>query len=86
MSYPADKTPLHETTGVRIAVVVVLLVTLAYSLLIAQQILLWVFLVVGAVSLWFAARLVVAMEQIARHLGRLADAESEDRNSAKNRE
>ncbi|MGB9957970.1 hypothetical protein ACOZ4B_16460 [Haloferax prahovense] len=73
MSTPTDDTPLHRTTGAKVAVVVFLVVTLAYALLIAQQILAWVFLLVTIVVLWYAARLVVAMEEIATQLGRLAD-------------
>lgn len=76
MSPAPEETPLHQTTGARIAVAVLLVVSLAYALLIAQQILLWVLIVVTVVALWYAARLVVAMEQIATHLERLADAES----------
>ncbi|WP_411962907.1 hypothetical protein [Haloferax sp. YSMS24] len=76
MSSASDDTPLHQTKNARIAVVVVLVVSLAYALLVAQQILLWVLVVVTVVVLWYAARLVVAMEQIATHLERLADAQS----------
>jgi hypothetical protein len=78
MSSPTDKTPLHQRTGARIAVVVFLVLTLAYALLVAQQILLWVVLVVAAVALWYAARLVVAMEQIATNLARLAEVQSRE--------
>ncbi|ELZ73333.1 hypothetical protein C5B91_03485 [Haloferax sp. Atlit-10N] len=73
MSPSPDDIPLHRSTGAKVAVVVFLVLTLAYALLIAQQILAWVFLVVTVVVLWYAARLVVAMEEIATQLGRLAD-------------
>ncbi|RDZ65248.1 hypothetical protein C5B90_02440 [Haloferax sp. Atlit-12N] len=73
MSPSSDDTPLHRTPGAKVAVAAFLALTLAYALLIAQQILAWVFLLVIVVVLWYAARLVVAMEEIATQLGRLAD-------------
>ncbi|WP_396613173.1 hypothetical protein ACH9L7_07910 [Haloferax sp. S1W] len=76
MSSATDRTPLHRTTGARIAAAVFLLLTLAYAVVIARQILLWVFIALTVVVLWYAARLVVAMERIAKHLGRLADMKS----------
>ncbi|KAB1196782.1 MULTISPECIES: hypothetical protein [Haloferax] len=78
MSSPPTEAPIHESIGVRIAIALFLVVTLVYALLIAQQILLWVLLVGCVVVLWYAARLVVAMEQIATNLERLADAETEE--------
>ncbi|WP_416839187.1 hypothetical protein [Haloferax sp. DFSO52] len=82
MSPSQEKTPLHQTTGARVAVAVVLVASLAYALLIAQQILLWVILVGAVVVLWYTARLVVAMERIASNLERLADKETETPRSA----
>ncbi|WP_424008439.1 hypothetical protein [Haloferax denitrificans] len=81
MSMTSDGAPLHRSAGAKVAVAVFLALTLVYALFIAQQILAWVFLVVIAVVLWYAARLVVAMEEIATQLGRLADerADSRDR-------
>jgi len=79
VSNPSPDAPLHRSTGAKVAVVVFLVLTLAYALLIAQQILAWVFLVVAVVVLWYAARLVVAMEEIATQLGRLADERTESR-------
>ncbi|MFC7128691.1 hypothetical protein [Haloferax chudinovii] len=88
MSTPTDDTPFHRTAGAKVAVAVFLALTLAYALLIAQQILAWVFLVVIAVVLWYAARLVVAVEEIATQLGRLADerADSRDRGDESSRD
>ncbi|ELZ84276.1 hypothetical protein C455_01197 [Haloferax larsenii JCM 13917] len=77
MSSATDRTPLHQTTGAKIGIAVFLLLTFVYAILIAQQILLWVFLALGVVVLWYAARLVVAFEQIARHLGDIAAAQSD---------
>ncbi|KTG17723.1 hypothetical protein [Haloferax profundi] len=77
MSSATDTKPLHQTVGARIAVALFLLLTFAYAVLVAQQILLWVFLVVATVVLWYAARLVVAMEQIATALSRLADTQTD---------
>lgn len=79
MSSPPDDTPLHRTAGAKVAVAVFLALTLAYALLIAQQVLAWVFLVVIVVVIWYAARLVVAMEEIATQLGRLADERADSR-------
>lgn len=81
MSIPPDDTPIHRTTGARIAVTVLLVVSLAYALLIAQQILLWVVLVLATVGLWYAARLVVALERIADQLARLVEARSTENRS-----
>lgn len=77
MSPAPERTPLHRTTGARIAAAVFLVLTLAYALLIAQQILLWVVIVLTVVFLWYAARLVLAMERIAQALERLADTETD---------
>ena len=78
MSSPPDETPIHQSTGARVAIAVLLVLSLAYALLIAQQILLWVLIVVTVVALWYAARLVVAMEQIATHLERLVEVRSHE--------
>ncbi|CQR50517.1 MULTISPECIES: hypothetical protein [Haloferax] len=88
MSPSADGTPLHRTAGVKVAVTVFLALTLVYALLIARQLLAWVFLLVIAVVLWYAARLVVAVEEIATQLGRLADerAGSNDRGDESSRD
>ncbi|KAB1191934.1 hypothetical protein GJR96_00160 [Haloferax sp. MBLA0076] len=77
MSPSTDRKPLHQTMGARIAVALFLFLTLAYALLIAQQILLWVVLAVTTVVLWYTARLVVALEQIATALSRLADTQTD---------
>ncbi|WP_148413227.1 hypothetical protein [Haloferax sp. KTX1] len=88
MSPSADGTPLHRTAGAKVAVAVFLALTLVYALLIARQLLAWVFLLVIAVVLWYAARLVVAAEEIATQLGRLADerADSRDRDDESSRD
>lgn len=66
-----------EESGIRSSLVAVLgvgaVLVLLYSLFIAQQLLLGVFLVVFATLVYLFYRLVLAVERIARALGRPGD-------------